>query len=607
MVARPSGVMEWPQPDKVYPRRDHHVGLLQERLGSSLLGEQDPRAVVNRGEQTTYKCVGAQSGNVWNQSFSEGRVRSTCPPPNGQQGSSSQYKQDGGDTVSRHVRDNEGNVEFLLRTADHNYCRISAGHPKHGSGHAISSVRGYQQLATGAGNISEITPNMGTPVSRSICGQTKSPTTTLRELEAGPGGDGNGCFLRAVAKPSGIRVPAIQPDQQVSSEISENRSNNSDSNANLARSTVVPVVVTIDSRLSNLDTQNQTVTSGTNQQHSSISSDKQFATSGMENIRRRRETAGFSNQALDILDKTRRPGTTAAYDAAWRQWTRWCEQEQLDPVQTSVVHIINFLSSLFEKGRQYATINTYRSMLSAYHSEIEGHKVGQHPTVREFMLGVFNGRPPKPRYSETWDVGVMLRHIEGMGVNGNLTDAQIAQKLTVLMTLTSLGRTQELQSINPQLIENYGDRVVIKIAALTKTKRPSKPHFSMTFQRYETENLDILDCLENYIQRTKDWRTNQERKNRLFLAVVQPHNPVVPSTIGRWIRMLMEAAGIDTEKFKAHSARGAAASKAAQIGISVEQILTRANWSNAQTFHRFYNKEICSQDNFQERIFNSDN
>ena len=54
----------------------------------------------------------------------------------------------------------------------------------------------------------------------------------------------------------------------------------------------------------------------------------------------------------------------------------------------------------------------------------------------------------------------------------------------------------------------------------------------------------------------------------------------------------MEDAGIDTSKYKARSTRSAATSKAKVQGLSSHQILQAANWSNAGTFLRFYNKNI---------------
>ena len=56
----------------------------------------------------------------------------------------------------------------------------------------------------------------------------------------------------------------------------------------------------------------------------------------------------------------------------------------------------------------------------------------------------------------------------------------------------------------------------------------------------------------------------------------------------------MQLAGIDTTKYKAHSTRGAATSKAKTIGLSAKEILERANWTRELTFKRYYYRETES-------------
>ena len=49
-------------------------------------------------------------------------------------------------------------------------------------------------------------------------------------------------------------------------------------------------------------------------------------------------------------------------------------------------------------------------------------------------------------------------------------------------------------------------------------------------------------------------------------------------------------AGIDTSIFKGHSFRGASTSKAVTRGVSLEDVLKTADWKNAGTFAKFYNR-----------------
>ncbi len=74
-------------------------------------------------------------------------------------------------------------------------------------------------------------------------------------------------------------------------------------------------------------------------------------------------------------------------------------------------HFLDFLAELFEQGLQHRTINTIRSAVSMTHKQVEGTPIGQHPLVTRLLKGVYNKRPPMPKYSSTWDVDVVTRHI----------------------------------------------------------------------------------------------------------------------------------------------------------------------------------------------------
>ena len=72
--------------------------------------------------------------------------------------------------------------------------------------------------------------------------------------------------------------------------------------------------------------------------------------------------------------------------------------EKTDPFQAPVKDIIEYLSFLFNYGNKYRTINLHRSAISAFHEYIDGLPVEKHPQICPLVSGVFNLRPPKPRY-----------------------------------------------------------------------------------------------------------------------------------------------------------------------------------------------------------------
>ena len=54
----------------------------------------------------------------------------------------------------------------------------------------------------------------------------------------------------------------------------------------------------------------------------------------------------------------------------------------------------------------------------------------------------------------------------------------------------------------------------------------------------------------------------------------------------------MGNSGIDTEIFKAHSTRVASNSAANKLGMQLQEVLKRGQWSNAGTFFIYYFREI---------------
>ena len=93
--------------------------------------------------------------------------------------------------------------------------------------------------------------------------------------------------------------------------------------------------------------------------------------------------------------------------------------------------------------------------------------------------------------------------------------------------------------------------------------------------------------LKAYEDRTAPYRGDE---TRLFLALIKPYRAVTSSTIARWLKSLLEAAGIDTSVFSAHSVRGASSPTAANLGITTNDILKAADWSSESVFQRFYYK-----------------
>lgn len=71
--------------------------------------------------------------------------------------------------------------------------------------------------------------------------------------------------------------------------------------------------------------------------------------------------------------------------------------------------------------------------------------------------------------------------------------------------------------------------------------------------------------------------------------------PASRSIIGGWIKKVLKDAGIESSP---GSVRSAVASSSWLENTSIDQILSRGKWQSASTFHKFYRKEVLSDNNF---------
>ena len=72
---------------------------------------------------------------------------------------------------------------------------------------------------------------------------------------------------------------------------------------------------------------------------------------------------------------------------------------KIDPIKCPFTHILDFLTECFHEGFQYNTTAGFRSVISVYHDPIEGITIVSNPRVSELLSGIYNNKPPQPKYT----------------------------------------------------------------------------------------------------------------------------------------------------------------------------------------------------------------
>ena len=257
---------------------------------------------------------------------------------------------------------------------------------------------------------------------------------------------------------------------------------------------------------------------------------------------------------------------------------------------------MEFFTHRYDHGLTYSAINTARSALSSY-IVLED---GTHRLVSRLLKGIFQSNPLSPRYSETWDVSVVLHYLQGLSPVGTLTLKELTLKLVTLILLVSGQRGQTVHLLNLSNMRVSVDSYTFLFSKLLKQTRPGFPNPTVTLTAFRDSRLCVVTTLKEYISRTELLRGSESQH---FVSYIKPHKAVSRDTIGRWVKTVLSSAGIDTKKFKPHSTRAAAVSAASNVSVSL--ILSTAGWSSESTFAKFYNKPVVRESQFASSVLDT--
>ena len=122
-------------------------------------------------------------------------------------------------------------------------------------------------------------------------------------------------------------------------------------------------------------------------------------TSGNIGLRKSFASKGISGKAAKLISDSRRESPISSYESARRQRAGWCGKRKVDLFRCPLKFVLDYLFDMLKKGLAYRAINMHRSAISACHEPLHGFPIGQSPLIRSPLSGVFNHRPPQPKYT----------------------------------------------------------------------------------------------------------------------------------------------------------------------------------------------------------------
>lgn len=283
--------------------------------------------------------------------------------------------------------------------------------------------------------------------------------------------------------------------------------------------------------------------------------------------------------------------TRAQYSSSFKRWWDYCINNEVDFYDVQISPLLDFLTQCLKSGASYGTLNNHRSAISL----ISTNSVGNDTRVKRFFKGAFKLKPVFPRYNVTWNPNIVLEYLSNLYPNETLSLEKLTHKCTTLLALATGQRTQTLFLIKLPNIKMYDNRIIITITDLIKTSGVGRaqPVLDLPFF-LDKPSICPAATVKAYLSVTATIRSSTE--TRLLLTFKKPHKAASSQTIGRWIKLTLEASGVDTSVFSAHSTRHAATSAALRAGLSVDTIRRCAGWTGHSTvFANFYNRPVVNE------------
>ncbi|XP_046468122.1 uncharacterized protein [Neodiprion pinetum] len=296
----------------------------------------------------------------------------------------------------------------------------------------------------------------------------------------------------------------------------------------------------------------------------------------------------FSDSVIETLLASLAESTWKQYSGPIKLWANFCRETETDIYKASANRILEFLQMRYGSGASYGTLNATRSAISL----VSTNDMTNDWIISRFFKGIFRLRPTKPRYDETWDVGIVLTYIANLYPLESLNNQQLSERLVTLLALGTAHRVQTFSLMRLDNISHSAQGFEIRISDIIKTSRPGafQPLLLLPYFR-EQPRLCIASTLKRYLEITKPLRGDC---SNVLITSRKPFKSASTQTISRWIRSVLAKSGIGPE-FTAHSTRHASTSAALAKGLDISAIRNTAGWSkDSQVFAEYYNRPIKS-------------
>ena len=130
--------------------------------------------------------------------------------------------------------------------------------------------------------------------------------------------------------------------------------------------------------------------------------------------------------------------------------------------------------------------------------------------ISALLAGVYNIRPPQPRYTFIWDVKKVIDFLATLNSSRELKLEDLTLKLTMLLALTSAARASEIGFLDILYLIKHSPGYTFHFGKNTKISKRSKPRDPVEFHIFR-ENQSLHVDVDVLIYTLKGQRKNEDK------------------------------------------------------------------------------------------------
>lgn len=286
--------------------------------------------------------------------------------------------------------------------------------------------------------------------------------------------------------------------------------------------------------------------------------------------------------------------TADAYRSDLRVYARWCSARGVEPFPASPQALVLYMTDLADgviqagrahqwgKPRTAATVKHHLAAISTYHrQQYEDVSPTSHRMVRESWISLSHERGLAPMPKKAIVLDLLRRIVQPLG-SGTAHD--IRDLAIILVGFWSAMRRSELMSIHFDHLRQDVDGIRIYIPR-SKGDQKGEGRWTGIVRTH-----DKILCPVTALGAWTHWLSNQGiRSGHVFrsLATQSWLEPASGEVVINAVKGAVEAAGIDSGEFGAHSLRSGFVTTAGMSGVPLPKIAGKTGHARLDTLRRY--------------------